>query len=65
MKVAKASLEALYTVYNRREAVHPDPVEFLYRYEDPADREVAGLVASSLAYGRVMHILNSVSAVLE
>ncbi len=57
-------MERLYAKYNRREFVHPDPLEFLYRYEEPADREIAGLVASSLAYGRVKQILASVGAVL-
>ncbi len=45
--------------------MHPDPLEFLYAYEDLRDREVAGLVASALAYGRVAQILRSVSEVLE
>ncbi|MDR1620839.1 MAG: hypothetical protein LBS00_00525, partial [Synergistaceae bacterium] len=48
----KAFLEGLYFVYNRRELVTPDPLAFLYAYDDPLDREVAGLVASCLAYGR-------------
>ena len=56
-------LEALYERYNRRAFVSPDPVEFLYRYDDPADREIAALVASSLAYGRVRQINGSVAAV--
>ena len=60
----KDKLDELYAKYNRRRFVHPDPLEFLYCYEDPGDREVVGLVASSLAYGRVAHILKSVSAVL-
>jgi uncharacterized protein (TIGR02757 family) len=60
-----AMLEALYASYNRREYVHPDPVELLYAYDDPADREIAALVAASLAYGRVAQILRSVSCVLE
>jgi len=54
----------LYERYNRRAFVSPDPVEFLYRYDDPADREIAALVASSLAYGRVRQINRSVAAVL-
>jgi uncharacterized protein (TIGR02757 family) len=58
------TLEALYERRNRRKFVHPDPLEFLYRYEDVRDREVAGFVASSLAYGRVGQILKSVSRVL-
>lgn len=61
----KEVLEGLYKKYNRREYVHPDPLEFLYYYEDPADREITGLIAASLAYGRVEQILKSVSSVLE
>jgi uncharacterized protein (TIGR02757 family) len=57
-------LEDLYTRYNRREFVHPDPLEFLYAYPDLRDREVVGLVAATLAVGRVAHILRSVGCVL-
>ena len=58
-------LEELYAEFNRREYVSPDPLEFLYLYDDPADREVVGLVASSLAYGRVASILASARRVLD
>ena len=58
-------LDALYARYNRREFVHPDPLEFLYDYEDVRDREIVGLVASSLAYGRVAQILKSISSILK
>ncbi len=57
-------MESLYRDLNRREYVHPDPLEFLYEYDDQADRQVVALIASSLAYGRVKQILRSVSAVL-
>jgi len=58
-------LERIYRLYNRREFVHPDPLEFLYAYESATDREIVGLVASSLAYGRVEQILRSVSNALD
>ncbi len=58
-------LEKLYARYNHREYVFPDPLEALYLYEDPANREVAGLVASTLAYGNVNQILRSVATVLS
>ena len=60
-----AAFERIYAEYNRRELVHPDPLEFLYRYDCVEDREIAALIASSLAYGRVTMILKSVSAVLD
>lgn len=44
--------------------MHPDPLEFLYRYDEVRDREVVGLVASTLAYGRVNQILSSVEKAL-
>ena len=58
-------LEALYRDLNRRRCVHPDPLEFLYGYDCPGDREIVALVASSLAIGRVAGILKSVRAVLD
>lgn len=61
----RALLDDLYLTWNRREFVHPDPLEFLYGYDDPADREIVGLLASSLAYGRVAQILRSVTRVLD
>ena len=57
-------LEGLYRKFNKREYIHSDPVGFLYRYDNVRDREVAALIASSLAYGRVAQINRSVSRVL-
>lgn len=62
--VDRETLEDLYRKLNRREFVHPDPLEFLYHYDDAVDREVVGLVASTLAYGRVKQILKSVTNAL-
>jgi uncharacterized protein (TIGR02757 family) len=58
-------LEEVYGLYHRREFVAPDPLQFLYDFEDPQDREIVALLASSLAYGRVAQILRSVAAVLD
>ncbi len=57
--------ERIYADYNKRVYVSPDPLQFLYDYEKSCDREVVGLIASSLAYGRVAQILKSVSRVLD
>jgi len=59
------ALEGIYRRFNRKKYLHPDPIEFLHAYENIKDREVAGLVAASLAYGRVAQILKSVSEVLN
>jgi uncharacterized protein (TIGR02757 family) len=61
----KKKFELLYEKLNQREYVHPDPLEFLYNYDDIRDREIVGLVSASLAYGRVGGILKSVSAILK
>lgn len=69
MKISKLKLKSkidhLYEVYNRRQYVDPDPLLFLYDYPNVRDREIAGIIASSLAYGRVAMIMQAVSAVLE
>jgi len=57
-------LEHLYRTLNRREFVHPDPLELVYEYEAAQDRELVGLLASALAYGRVAQILASARSVL-
>src|SRR5438477_6328314 len=41
-----------------------DPVHFLRRYDTPAEREVVGLCAASLAFGRVASVLQSIEALL-
>lgn len=64
MKDVKAGLASLYRRYNRREFVHPDPLELVYNYTAPEDQEIAGLLCACLAYGRVAQILVSVSRVL-
>lgn len=58
-------LDGIYRRYNRREFVHPDPLEVVYRYSDKRDREIAGLIAASLAYGRVTQILQNVERALK
>jgi uncharacterized protein (TIGR02757 family) len=65
LKRLKTHLDLLYETYNRREFVYPDPLIFLYQYEDLRNREIVGLIASSLAYGRVEQIIKSIAAVLD
>jgi uncharacterized protein (TIGR02757 family) len=57
-------MDELYVRYDHRH-VDPDPLEFVRRQSTPADQEVVGLVASSLAYGNVLQIKKSVAAALE
>lgn len=59
----RESLERAYAEYDAR-WIEPDPVQFVWRYERTDDREVAGLIASALAYGNVKQIKRSVERVL-
>lgn len=60
----KSFLDGLYYVYQRRELINPDPLHFLYSYKNVKDLEIVGLIASSLAYGRVAQIMKSISKIL-
>ena len=64
MPPTKAFLEKTYRDWNRPEFIHPDPLEFVWRYKKNADREVVGLIAACLAYGNVNQILKSVEKAL-
>lgn len=64
-KINPQELEALYQACNKHELISPDPLEFLYAYETVDEREVVGLISSSLAYGNVMQILKSGRIVLN
>jgi uncharacterized protein (TIGR02757 family) len=60
----RALLDEIYRALTRREHVGSDPVGFLHRCDDLLDREIVGLVAASLAYGRVKQIHSSVEDAL-
>ena len=64
MKNLKRCLDKLYAAFDLK-FLSPDPLEFVHQFEKPEDQELVGLVASSLAYGRVERILISVRTVLE
>ena len=61
----KKRLDAIYRRYNKRDYLSPDPLQFLYNYPRVSEREIAGLVAALLSYGRVAQILKAVSRVLD
>lgn len=52
-----AGLEAVYERFHRPEHLAQDPLRFPRRFPDPADQEVVGLLAASLAFGRVQAFL--------
>ena len=52
-------------LYDARSAAHlaNDPLSFCHRYADPADREVAAVIASAFAYGNVAVILRTLEGI--
>jgi len=63
--LSKKILDSVYLKYNILDLIHPDPLEFLFNYSNIQEREIVGLIASSLAYGRVNLILQAVGNVLN
>ena len=59
----KTVLDRLYADFNYPDSA-TDPIQIVRRYERPDDREVVGFVAASLAFGRVMSVLQSIERVL-
>jgi uncharacterized protein (TIGR02757 family) len=57
-------LDRLYDCFNRPDSA-ADPVQFVHRYADPADREVVAFCAAGLAFGRVASVLASIEALLH
>ncbi len=53
MRPLKQTLDRFYREYNFRERILHDPIEFPHRYGKHEDIEVAGFIASCLAYGKV------------
>jgi len=58
----KAVLDRL---YEARSPLHlaNDPLSFCHRYADPADREVAAVIASAFAYGGIKIILRTLETI--
>jgi uncharacterized protein (TIGR02757 family) len=59
------ALDALCALHDDGAVRVEDPVDLVRPYREAADREVAGLLAAGLAFGRVAGIMRSVRAVLD
>ena len=55
----KAFFDALYRLYNRKNLISPDPLEFLSRWPSVPEREAGALLAACFAYGNVKAILKN------
>jgi uncharacterized protein (TIGR02757 family) len=61
----KHHLDTFLENFPRERHLANDPVQFVHRYDEPADREVVGLIASGLAYGNVKIVLRTVRNALS
>ncbi len=63
-KELKHSLELLLEIGAEYRLAN-DPLSFCHAYAEPADREIAAVIASSFAYGNVRSILRSLAAIFS
>ncbi|MBA2355339.1 MAG: DUF2400 domain-containing protein, partial [Acidobacteria bacterium] len=63
MRRLRPELDRLHDSYNVPDST-ADPVQFVWRYQDPRDREVVASIASGLAFGRLASVLASIERVL-
>jgi uncharacterized protein (TIGR02757 family) len=58
-------LEDAYKRYAVKGFIQDDPVQFIYRFDRKEDREIAGLFAALMAWGKRSIILNKVGELLD
>ena len=61
----KAYLDGLVDRFERTEFIAEDPIAIPHGFDDPRDREVIGLYAALLAWGRRETVLNKMEALCE
>ncbi len=61
----KDYLEMLYFKFATKDFIARDPIQFVYRFSEPEDREIAGFIASTLAQGKRENIIAKVNEVLS
>jgi uncharacterized protein (TIGR02757 family) len=59
----KPHLDRLYADFNALDSA-TDPIQIVRRFDAPDDREIAGFIAASLAFGRVASVMQSVNRTL-
>ncbi|MFW6245034.1 MAG: TIGR02757 family protein [Fibrobacterota bacterium] len=60
----KPTFDQLYVEYHKPRYLGLDPLICVRRFESDRDREVAGLLSASLAYGRVEIVIRSIEKIL-
>jgi uncharacterized protein (TIGR02757 family) len=59
----KPALDRLYESFNDADSA-TDPIQIVRRWQAPEDREIVGLCAAALAFGRVSSVLQSIERLL-
>jgi len=59
----KQKLDYHYKTFDKSQ-IAPDPLQFLHLFNDPADIEAMGFIASVFAYGNVTQIINTLNSFL-
>jgi len=65
IKELHALLERKYHQYATSEFIESDPVQVVYWYQNKHDREIAGILSASFAWGKRSIILNKISELLD
>jgi uncharacterized protein (TIGR02757 family) len=58
-------LESIYSRYHKPQYLGLDPIQYVREFDRPLDMEIAGLVASALAYGRVETIRENIRRIFN
>lgn len=61
----RGMLEHLYDKYNRPEFIEPDPISIPHAFEGRDDREIAGFLAATIAWGNRKAIVRSARRMVE
>ena len=61
----RALLEHLHDKYNRPEFIEPDPISIPHSFSDRHDREVAGFMAATIAWGNRKAIVKSAARMMQ
>jgi len=61
----EAILNEIYRKYHDKAYLYLDPVEFVHGVSGDRNREIAGLLCSALAYGRIEQIRKSIETIFE
>jgi len=65
MASLKFHLDNFLDQFPRERHLSNDPVQFVHRYDNPRDKEIAGLIAAVFAYGNVKSVLRTVDGALN